>query len=304
MTPYERPTFSSGYTFCDALAGDHSAPVHILGAPMDWATSNRAGTREGPFAIRRASRLLIDGEHPAFGVDPLTLGVSDMGDVPVLIGDIAESHRRIEEAASGLNHVCTLGGDHSIALPLLRAAAKKHGPLGMVQFDAHADTWPENFGQELAHGTPFYHALKEGLIDPERIIMIGIRAPMDAGLLQTSVLDIGITVLSAEDAHIMGPEAVADAICKVTGDAPAYLTFDIDALDPAFAPGTGTPEMGGLHSWQTRSILRRLSPVNFVGMDVVEVSSPFDHAEITALAGATVVWDYLGLQASKKGSAP
>ncbi|MFK7792027.1 MAG: agmatinase [Devosiaceae bacterium] len=300
---YERPTFTSGSTFADARSGNRQAEYCIMGAPMDWATTNRAGTREGPFAIRRASRLLIDGSHPDLDVDPMALNVSDIGDVDVLIGDITESHRRIEQAAAGLKHLCTLGGDHSIALPLLRVAAKKHGPLGLVQFDAHTDTWVENFGQVLAHGTPFYHAMEEGLIDPKRIIQIGIRAPMGAALLQAA-RDTGMTILSAEDAHEMGPQQVAQTILDVTGQTPAYLTFDVDALDPAFTPGTGTPEMGGLHSWQVRAIMKRLAPVNFIGMDVVEVSPPFDQAEITALVAATIVWDYLALQAVKQVDAP
>ncbi|MBV6656942.1 MAG: agmatinase [Devosiaceae bacterium] len=299
MTVVEASTFSSGASFLDAPTGDRTAPVCILGAPMDWATTNRAGAREGPAAIRRASRLLLDGDHPVHGTNPASLGLSDLGDVPVLIGDIAESHRRIEDAATGLAHLCTLGGDHSVALPLLRAAAKRHGPLGLVQFDAHTDTWDENFGQDLAHGTPFHHALEEGLIDPKRTIQIGIRAPMDAKLLRDTVLSRGLTILSAEDVHDAGADAVAARVIEVVGPGPTYLSFDIDALDPAFAPGTGTPEVGGLASWQARAILRRLAPVNFIGMDLVEVAPAYDHAEITALAGATMVWDYLSLQVAK-----
>lgn len=296
--PADLPTFGSGLSFIDAPMGNRDADFVVAGAPMDWATTNRAGTREGPNAIRAISRMLIDGAHPELGVDPKTLDVSDLGNFDVRIGDIAQSHAMIEQQATGLKHLCTLGGDHSIALPLLRAAARKHGPLGLVQFDAHTDTWEDNFGQHLAHGTPFYHALAEGLIDSNRIIQIGIRAPMGASLLQAA-RDTGMTILSAEDVHEMGTSEVAKTILKVVGNDPAYLTFDVDALDPAFAPGTGTPEMGGLHSWQVRAIMRRLLPVNFIGMDVVEVSPPFDHAETTSLIAATVVWDYLCLQAAK-----
>lgn len=300
--PEELPTFARGLSFIDAPMGNRNAAYTVAGAPMDWATTNRAGTREGPNAIRAISRMLVDGAHPELGVDPKNLDISDLGNFDVRIGDIAQSHAMIEAQATGLNHLCTLGGDHSIALPLLRAASRKHGTLGMVHFDAHTDTWDSNFGQEMAHGTPFYYALQEGLIDPQRIIQIGIRAPMDAALLKAA-RDTGMTILSAEDVHEMGPAAVAEAIVKVVGDDVTYLTFDVDALDPAFAPGTGTPEMGGLHSWQVRAIMRRLLPVNFIGMDVVELSPPFDHAEITALVAATVVWDYLSLQASKLGAA-
>ena len=301
---HPRPTFSSGASFCDAPPADGSAAVAVLGVPMDWATSNRAGPREAPHAIRRASRLLLDGHHPVFGLDPLAQGVHDAGDVPTLIGDIAESHRRIEAAASAFGHVCALGGDHSVALPLLRAAARRHGPLGLVHFDAHTDTWPDNFGQPLAHGTPFFHAIAEGLVDPRRSIQIGIRAPMDSALVRQAG-ESGLTILSAEAVHEAGAAATAARIVAVAGGGPAYLSFDVDCLDPAFAPGTGTPEMGGLASWQVRGILARLAAVPFVGMDVVEVSPPFDHAEITALAAATVVWDYLALRAARTaGGAP
>lgn len=302
IPPIDLPTFGRGLSFLDAPMGNRDATYTVAGAPMDWATTNRAGTREGPNAIRAISRMLIDGAHPELGADPKILDLSDLGNFDVRIGDIAQSHAMIEAQATGLNHLCTLGGDHSIALPLLRAASKKHGKLAMVHFDAHTDTWDNNFGQALAHGTPFYYALEEGLIDPKRIIQIGIRAPMGARLLKAA-RDTGITILSAEDVHEIGPAAVAETIANVVGDKASYLTFDVDALDPAFAPGTGTPEMGGLHAWQVRAIMRRLMPVKFVGMDVVEVSPPYDHAEITALVAATVVWDYLSLQAAKNGAA-
>ncbi|MGD1886716.1 MAG: agmatinase [Cohaesibacteraceae bacterium] len=294
----ERPTFSSGATFLDAPSGDRSAPVCILGVPMDWATTNRSGARDGPHAIRRASRLLIDGDHPVFRTNPNGLGLSDLGDVPVMIGDIAESHRRIEQAASGLAHLCALGGDHSISLPLLRAAAKQHGPLGLVHFDAHTDTWPENFGQSLAHGTPFFHAMEEGLIDPNRSVQIGIRAPMGAHLMDKAEAT-GLSIRSADWVHENGAKAVAALIDEGTGGGPSYLSFDVDSLDPAFAPGTGTPEMGGLTSWQVRKVFTLLQSVQFVGMDVVEVAPAYDHAEITSLAAATVVWDYLARQAAQ-----
>lgn len=299
--PVDLPTFARGLSFLDVPMGNRDADFVVAGAPMDWATSNRAGAREGPNAIRAISRLLFDGGHPVLGADPKALNISDLGNFDVRIGDIAQSHAMIEAQATGLKHLCTLGGDHSIALPLLRAASKVHGTLGLVQFDAHTDTWDENFGQTLAHGTPFYYAMEEGLIDPQRIVQIGIRAPMEADLLQAA-RDTGMTILSAEDVHEMGPQAVAQTILNVIGDRPTYFTFDVDCLDPAFAPGTGTPEMGGLHSWQVRAAMRRLGAANFIGMDVVEVSPPFDHAEITALAAATVVWDYLSLQAVKAGA--
>ena len=183
-----------------------------------------------------------------------------------------------------------------MTLGLLRALAKRRGPLALVHFDAHVDTWPDSFGLVWGHGSPFYHAIEEGLIDPRRTIQIGIRSPMSREVHDWTV-GKGVTILFAEDVHEAGPGAAAERIRDVVGDAAAYLTFDVDALDPAFAPGTGTPEIGGLATWQARAILRRLAGLDFAGMDVVEVSPPYDSAEITALAAATIVWDYIALLA-------
>lgn len=296
---YDLPTFARGLSFIDFPVGNREAKYCIAGIPVDFATTNRAGTRDGPNAVRLASRMMFDGDHPFHGVDPIGFPASDIGNFDVRIGDIAETHRMIEAQARGLNHLFAIGGEHSMTLPLLRVLAKRHGPLGMVQFDAHVDTWHTNFGQSLAHGTPFYHAVKDGILDPKRTIQIGIRSPAE-----TSIMDetraMGITILSAEDVHLSTPDAVAAKVRDVLGAGASYFTFDVDGLDPAFAPGTGTPEMGGLHAWQARAIIRRLSGVNFVGGDVVEVAPAFDHAEITALAAATVAWDYLALVESQE----
>lgn len=288
------PTFARGLSFIDFPVGDRGAKYCIAGIPVDFATSNRAGTREGPNAVRAASRLMYDGHHPFHPVDPVGFPASDIGNFDVRIGDIAETHRMIEAQARGLGHLFAIGGEHSISLPLLRVLAERYGPLGMVQFDAHVDTWSENFGQPIAHGTPFHHAIEEGVLDPKRVIQIGIRSPAELDLMART-REMGITILSAEDVHETTPEAVAAQIRNVLGDGPSYFTFDVDGLDPAFAPGTGTPEMGGLHSWQARAIIRRLKGVTFVGGDVVEVAPAFDHAEMTALAAATIAWDYLAL---------
>lgn len=288
------PTFARGLSFIDFPVMDRAAKYCIAGIPVDFATSNRAGTREGPNAIRLASRLMYDGHHPFHPVDPVDFPASDIGNFNVRIGDIVETHRMIERQAEGLNHLFALGGEHSISLPLLRVLAKRHGPLGMVQFDAHVDTWEENFGQAVAHGTPFHYAIAEGILDPVRTVQIGIRSPAETDLMMRT-RDMGITIVTAEDAHMTTPEALAAQIKTVLGDGPCYFTFDVDGLDPAYAPGTGTPEIGGLHSWQARAIIRRLTGVNFVGGDVVEVAPSFDHAEITALAAATIGWDYLAL---------
>jgi agmatinase len=179
----------------------------------------------------------------------------------------------------------------------LRALARRKGPLGLVHFDGHVDTWPESFGLVWGHGSPFYHAIEEGLIDPKRTIQIGIRSPMHREIHDWTT-GKGVTIVSAEEVHETGPTAVAQRVREVVGAAaPCYLSFDVDALDPAFAPGTGTPEVGGIATWQARAILRRLAGLAFAGMDVVEVSPPYDVAEITALAAATMAWDYIALLA-------
>ncbi len=168
-----------------------------------------------------------------------------------------------------------------------------------MHFDAHVDTWPDSFGQAFGHGSPFYHAIREGLIDPARTIQIGIRSPVQRDVWDWTLAQ-GVTILTAQDVHEAGAAATAARILDVAGPAPAYLTFDIDALDPAFAPGTGTPEIGGLASWQVQAILRRLGGLAWAGMDVVEVAPAYDNAEITALAAATIVWEYLSLLGAGK----
>ena len=292
------PTFAIPPTFLGIARTDPTAAICIAGIPYDLGTSNRPGARFGPTAIRQASRMLVDGDHPANGVDPAKLDLADIGDFRLAHGDILGSLAKIEAQAAPINHLAALGGDHTVTLGLLRALAKQRGPVGLVHFDAHVDTWPDSFGLVWGHGSPFYHAIEEGLIDPRRTVQIGIRSPMSREV-QDWTVGKGVTILFAEDVHETGPAAAAKRIRDVIGDEPVYLTFDIDALDPAFAPGTGTPEIGGLATWQVRAILRRLAGLDFVGMDVVEVSPPYDTAEITALAAATVVWDYIALLAPR-----
>jgi agmatinase len=292
------PTFAIPPTFLGIARTDLTAAICIAGIPYDLGTSNRPGARFGPTAIRQASRMLVDGDHPANGVDPAKLDLADIGDFRLAHGDILGSLAKIEAQAAPIKHLAALGGDHTVTLGLLRALAKRRGALGLVHFDAHVDTWPDSFGLVWGHGSPFYHAIEEGLIDPHRTAQIGIRSPMSREV-QDWTVGKGVTILFAEDVHETGPAAAAERIRDVIGDQPAYLTFDVDALDPAFAPGTGTPEIGGLATWQVRAILRRLSGLDFVGMDVVEVSPPYDTAEITALAAATIVWDYIALLAPR-----
>jgi agmatinase len=189
-----------------------------------------------------------------------------------------------------------------MTLPLLRALARRLGPVGLIHFDAHVDTWPDSFGLVYGHGSPFFHAINEKLIDPRRTVQVGIRSPVQRTVWDWTTQK-GVTIVPAMQVHEEGPAPVAARVREVIGDGPVYLTFDVDALDPAFAPGTGTPEVGGLASWQVQSILRRLGGLFFVGMDVVEVAPPYDVAEVTALAAATVVWEYLALLASAQTAA-
>lgn len=289
------PTYAVPPSFLGVTRTDREADYVVAGIPMDIGTTNRAGTRDGPAAIRRASRMLTDGDHPEHWVEPASMSVADIGNFALALGDIQGSLAAIQLQAESVGHLIALGGEHGITLPLLRALSQRFGhAVGLVHFDAHVDTWPENFGQAYAHGSPFYHAINEGLVDPRRMIQIGIRSPVQKDVMDWT-LSHGVTVLSAQDIHASSPTAVAARVMEVVGEAPTYLSFDIDALDPAFAPGTGTPEIGGLASWQAQAIVRRLKSIRFVGMDVVEVSPAYDVSEITSLAAATMVWEYLAL---------
>jgi len=287
-------TFAVPPSFLGVLHSDSDAPLCVAGIPLDIGTTNRSGARFGPAAIRQASRMLVDGDHPHHWVDPLSLPFSDIGNFEIALGDIPTSLGLIEEQAREIKHLIALGGEHGITLPLLRALAQRQGPPALIHFDAHVDTWPESFGQAFGHGSVFYHAIEEGLVQPRRMVQIGIRSPVQRAVHDWTV-ERGVTILTAQDVHAMGPADVVARIRSIVGDAPVYLSFDIDVLDPAFAPGTGTPEIGGLASWQAQAIIRQLGGLHFVGMDIVEVAPAYDTAEITALAGATIAWEYLCL---------
>jgi len=293
-------TYSTRPSFLGVANQSPTADYVVAGVPYDIGTTHRSGTRFGPMAIRAISRMLIDGHNPLNWTLPNDLDVADIGDFEIALGDTMKSLALIEAQASKIGHLIALGGDHTIALPLLRAHAKKHGPLGLIHFDAHVDTWPDSFGQVYGHGSCFYHAIEEGHVDPKRMIQVGIRSPLGRDIYDWTI-GKGVTILTAQDVYEKGVEATARAILDKVGTGKTYLSFDIDALDPSQAPGTGTPEVGGLMTWQSQAILNRLQPVNFIGMDIVEVSPPYDVAEITALAGATVAWQYLSLQAAKRG---
>jgi agmatinase len=287
-------TFTVAPTFLGTARSDAEAPVCVAGIPYDLGTTNRPGCRFGPSAIRQASRMLVDGDHPLHWIDPSKLRFADVGNFTTALGDIAGSLALIEDQAARIKHLIAFGGDHGITLPLLRALSKREGPAALIHFDAHVDTWPKNFGQDYAHGSVFYHAICDGLVEPRRMVQVGIRSPVERDVHDWT-LGKGVVILPAQDVHERGCAAIAGQIRELIGDAPVYLSFDIDALDPAFAPGTGTPEIGGLASWQAQAIIRRLKGLRFIGMDVVEVSPAYDVAEITALAGATMAWEYLCL---------
>lgn len=288
------PTFALAPSFLGVNRHDPGAEICVAGIPYDLGTTNRSGARFGPAAIRQASRMLVDGDHPLHWVNPLRLPLADIGDFTIALGDISASFTEIERQAAAIKHLVALGGDHSITLPLLRAQAKRRGAIGLIHFDAHVDTWPNNFGQSFAHGSVFYHAIVDGLIDPHRMIQIGIRSPVERGIHDWTIAQ-GVAMITAQDVHERGPGQTGESIRQVVGDGAVYVSFDIDVLDPAFAPGTGTPEIGGLASWQAQAIIRHLRGLQFIGMDVVEVCPAYDVAEITALAGATMAWEYLCL---------
>lgn len=267
----------------------------ITGIPFDMATSGRAGARHGPAGMRQISPQLAweDKRYPwSFRLQD-RLNVVDCGDLVFNFGDAQDMSEKLQSHAQKLlqsgKRLLSLGGDHFVTLPLLRAHAKHFGKMALIHFDAHTDTYAH--GSKFDHGTMFYHAPKEGLIDPAHCVQIGIRTDHDP--------NNGFTVLDAAYVNDSTTEAVVAQIKKVVGDLPIYLTFDIDSLDPAFAPGTGTPVCGGLTSDRALKILRGLAPLNIVGMDVVEVAPAYDHAEMTALAGATIALEMLYMQASK-----
>jgi agmatinase len=276
--------------------------VAILGVPFDNGTSYRPGARFGPMAVRQASRHLRPGHHVELDCSPFrTIQVVDAGDVPVTPFAIDTAVDQIAghaaELLPGGRKVIAIGGDHTIALPMLRSVAREHGPVALVHFDAHLDTWDTYFDAPITHGTIFRRAFEEKLLVEDHSVHVGIRGPLyDRGDLAEDA-GFGFRTIRASDIDVLGVRETVDVITRRTADLPVYLSVDIDVLDPAFAPGTGTPESGGLTSRELLSVLRGLTSLNLVGGDVVEVSPPYDHAEITALAAATVVYDMLTLLA-------
>lgn len=266
--------------------------VAVTGIPFDQAVTHRPGARFGPRAIREASALqAFDAPH-GWGYDPLSvMDVIDYGDMAFDYAAVAAVPGRIEAHLGTILDAgaapVTLGGDHFVTLPILRAVAARRGPVALIQFDAHSDTWADDDPQRIDHGTFLYKAIREGLVDPAASVSVGIRTDNPDTM--------GVTILEAASVHRDGVEATLARIRDAVGTRPCYLTFDIDALDPAFAPGTGTPVWGGLASWQAAALLRGLAGIELIGGDVVEVSPPYDTTGATAIAGAHVATELIAL---------
>ena len=268
------------------------ADIAVTGIPFDQAVTNRPGTRLGPRAIREASSLQAPDAPYGWPFDVLSeCAIVDYGDLAFDYANIPAFPDRLTDhirtiLASGAASL-TLGGDHYISFPILKAYAEKYGPMALVQFDAHSDTWADDDMDRVDHGTMFYKAVKTGVVDPARSVQIGIRT--------TNEDTLGVNIIDAPTVHEIGPAQTVQKIREIVGQHPVYLTFDIDALDPAYAPGTGTPVWGGLTSAQAARMLRDLAGLNIVGGDVVEVSPPFDTTGATAIAGAHVATELLNL---------
>lgn len=297
------PRFAGPETFARLPRLDQvaSCDVAIVGIPFDSGVSYRPGARFGPSAIRAGSKLLRP-YHPGLDVEPWgALQVADAGDIAANPFDIVEAITTIEREAGALfaqaQHVVTLGGDHTISLPLLRAAHAVHGPIALVHFDAHLDTWDTYFGAPYTHGTPFRRAAEEGLLMPDRGMHVGIRGPLYARTDLADDRGFGFQVIEAAEYARSAIDSVVERVRDRVGDAPVYLSVDIDVLDPAHAPATGTPEAGGLSSRELLLTLRGLLGLRIVAADIVEVAPAYDHAEMTTIAAAHVGYEFLGLLA-------
>lgn len=279
--------------------------VAIIGIPYDGGTSHRSGTRFGPRKIREAS-LMLWGYHHMQRVAPLEiLRVADYGDIDVSPVDIEATNTAITNEVTAVlktgARVIALGGDHSIALPLLRAHAAQFGPLAVVHFDSHCDTGsPEFSGRPYSHGTPFRYALEEGLIDKSAYLQIGIRGPSSRSTYRSEAQTLGARVITIDEAFELGMPAIIKDIHERVGNRRLYISLDIDAADPAYAPGTGTPEVGGFTSYQLLQLVRGLAGLDLIGFDLVEVSPPYDHGDITAILAANLAFEFLALLARRR----
>ncbi len=301
------PRFAGIRTFMRAphVTDLRGVDVAVYGIPFDTATSYRTGPRFGPEAIRSASAL-IRPYHPVHGVNVVDkLSIVDYGDLPVSPGDTERTYRQVEEGLAPIVDAgifpAALGGDHSITLAELRALAPKHGPVALVQLDAHADTWEEYFGQKYFHGTTFKRAAEEGVVNAKASVQAGMRGSVYAADDLEGARELGFTVITAEELRRLTPEQYGERVKEKVGDTPVFLSFDVDFLDPAFAPGTGTPEVGGFSTAEAVAFIRALRGINLVACDVVEVSPSYDGpGQQTALAAANVMWELLALRALAK----
>ncbi len=275
----------------------------VVGVPFDAGTSYRPGARFGPGHIRESSRLLRP-YNPAQDAEPFALAqVVDAGDIAVNPFNIELAVDQVEagmtELVSTGAKIVTLGGDHTIAYPILKSLHAKHGPITVIHFDAHLDTWDTYFGAPLTHGTPFRRASEEGIIDLESCLHVGIRGPLYSTEDLSEDRRLGFAILNSTDADSLGIEGMIAAMLKRVGDRPVYVSIDIDVLDPAFAPGTGTPEAGGLSSRELLRMVRALDATNLIGADIVEVSPAYDHAQITGIAAAHLAYELITVMARR-----
>ena len=301
--------FQSDTAFLKAPRADARQPFAVAGIAWDGAVTHRPGARFGPRAIREASHMLCDGTHPLFDVSPLG-ALTDLGDLPLPNTSLERMRAALAEQLPALiarHHMAWLGGDHSITLSLLRAyRAHFRQPLAVLHFDAHCDTWPDHFGEPSGHGSWVFEAMQEGLVVNAGFVQFGIRSAAERGPREY-VRDQGGLIFTARELRgLEAPAQLAPVLAAVRermaalGHPPLYLSLDIDCLDPGFAPGTGTPVIGGLTSDRALKLVRGMQSLNIVGMDVVEVAPAYDQSEITALAAATLGLEMLYLQAAKK----
>lgn len=307
----ESPRFSGIRTFSRLphTRDLEGVDVAVLGIPFDTAVTYRTGARFGPAAVREMSAMLRT-YNPSLDVNVYDhLSVVDYGDLPTVPGYIEDTYERVVQALGPILDAdvvpITIGGDHSVTLGELRAVAKHHGPVGFLQFDAHADTWDEYFGRKYNHGTPFRRAVEEGLIDTSRAIQVGMRGSLYGPEDLDQSRSLGFEVWTADDVRHAGQPATLEAIHRRLGDGAVFLTFDIDFIDPSCAPGTGTPEIGGFTSREAQELVRGLVGINFIGMDLVEVLPAHDPSGITALIGANLIFEFLSVVAlspSRRGT--
>ena len=296
---FQTSTTHAGFLKAPSLEAFPDAPYVVAGIPWDGCVTNRPGTRFGPYEIRRSSHMLCDGTHTLWPVSPLG-HFADAGDLTLPNTSLERMREALMPQAAAMlarHHMVWLGGDHSITLPLLRAYRAHHGrPLAIVHFDAHCDTWTDHFGEPSGHGTWVHEAIVEGLIDPTLTVQVGIRSSAERDTAEY-VRDRGGLIYTGRDLRgLINPQQLAEVINTVRdrlAGHPVYLTLDIDCLDPAYAPGTGTPEPGGLTSAQVLTLLEQWVDLNWIGMDLSEVSPPYDQAQLTSNAAAHFVWTYL-----------